>query len=407
MGHDRQPRHDLRLLPARPARTTTCASRPAPATCPTAVPTSSSRRAPPARSCSSRASTIAEESSEVSIEHVYHAGSSPATTRASPTSPVALRLLRRAAGRSPGLDSPIGLERHVHVDPHADGLGDDRPGAPRQRSVRNRAQGMLGIDGPVHRPLRDRRRRTSRRNSRRTSSPRRRKDRTAPDQRQRDPRRQRLQRRAAMSRDFSHFVFSSSNYSKASSATDVTRRSSSLRAARPAASAPPTTTTSRTREVERHLEAARAANRSRRSEPDRRRKGDRLPRGLPGRLPHPDGNAGEPDRRANCAYLYMRVNDAITYDISEGEPVIPIGMTRSGEKVFFTTDEQLVPGRHRLQRRPLHVARGRHRRRRTDRALPGQRPGQRRRMHRLLGPERLRRRIPPARTAPSGSRHST
>ena len=44
------------------------------------------------------------------------------------------------------------------------------------------------------------------------------------------------------------------------------------------------------------------------------------------------------------AYLFLRVNDAITYDISEGHPVIPIGMTQSGEKVFFTTPAQLVPG---------------------------------------------------------------
>src|SRR4029079_16636446 len=37
------------------------------------------------------------------------------------------------------------------------------------------------------------------------------------------------------------------------------------------------------------------------------------------------------------AYLFLRVDDAITYDITEGHPAIPIGMTQSGNKVFFTT----------------------------------------------------------------------
>lgn len=43
------------------------------------------------------------------------------------------------------------------------------------------------------------------------------------------------------------------------------------------------------------------------------------------------------------AYLFLRVNDAITYDITQGHPAIPIGMTQSGNKVFFTTAAQLVP----------------------------------------------------------------
>jgi hypothetical protein len=47
---------------------------------------------------------------------------------------------------------------------------------------------------------------------------------------------------------------------------------------------------------------------------------------------------------SELAYLFLRVNDAITYDISEGHPVTPIGMTQSGNKVFFTTSAQLVPG---------------------------------------------------------------
>ncbi len=46
---------------------------------------------------------------------------------------------------------------------------------------------------------------------------------------------------------------------------------------------------------------------------------------------------------SELAYLFLRVNDAMTYDISEGHPVTPIGMTQSGNKVFFTTDAQLVP----------------------------------------------------------------
>jgi hypothetical protein len=42
-------------------------------------------------------------------------------------------------------------------------------------------------------------------------------------------------------------------------------------------------------------------------------------------------------------YLYMRVNDGVTYDIGRGHPVEPIGMTRNGEKVFFVTTAQM-PG---------------------------------------------------------------
>jgi hypothetical protein len=43
------------------------------------------------------------------------------------------------------------------------------------------------------------------------------------------------------------------------------------------------------------------------------------------------------------AYLFLRVNDAVTYDITLGHPAIPIGMTQSGKKVFFTTAASLVP----------------------------------------------------------------
>jgi hypothetical protein len=43
------------------------------------------------------------------------------------------------------------------------------------------------------------------------------------------------------------------------------------------------------------------------------------------------------------AYLYMRVGGGlgVTYEVSEGKPVTPIGMNRSGSKVFFTTPEKL------------------------------------------------------------------
>ena len=76
------------------------------------------------------------------------------------------------------------------------------------------------------------------------------------------------------------------------------------------------------------------------------------------------------------AYLFLRVNDAITYDITEGHPAIPIGMTQSGDKVFFTTAAQLDARRHRLERRPLPVERKRLAERPADGPLPGQRPGQ-------------------------------
>ena len=39
--------------------------------------------------------------------------------------------------------------------------------------------------------------------------------------------------------------------------------------------------------------------------------------------------------------LYMRVNDAVTYDVSQGHYVTYVGMTDSGSKVYFTSPEQL------------------------------------------------------------------
>jgi len=42
------------------------------------------------------------------------------------------------------------------------------------------------------------------------------------------------------------------------------------------------------------------------------------------------------------SHLYMRVNDAVTYEIAEGHAVNFIGMTSDGSKVFFTSNEQLT-----------------------------------------------------------------
>jgi hypothetical protein len=42
------------------------------------------------------------------------------------------------------------------------------------------------------------------------------------------------------------------------------------------------------------------------------------------------------------AHLYMRVNNAVTYDVSAGKPVHYIGATPDGAKVYFTSDEGLT-----------------------------------------------------------------
>jgi hypothetical protein len=42
------------------------------------------------------------------------------------------------------------------------------------------------------------------------------------------------------------------------------------------------------------------------------------------------------------AHLYMRVNDAVTYDVSKGTGVRLIGMTRTGSEVFFASDQRLT-----------------------------------------------------------------
>lgn len=43
------------------------------------------------------------------------------------------------------------------------------------------------------------------------------------------------------------------------------------------------------------------------------------------------------------SHLYMRVNDAITYDVSRGQGVHYVGMTRDGKHVFFEATQQLTP----------------------------------------------------------------
>ena len=41
-------------------------------------------------------------------------------------------------------------------------------------------------------------------------------------------------------------------------------------------------------------------------------------------------------------HLYLRVNDAITYDVSQGKDVEYVGMTEDGSKIYFTSEEQLT-----------------------------------------------------------------
>lgn len=45
---------------------------------------------------------------------------------------------------------------------------------------------------------------------------------------------------------------------------------------------------------------------------------------------------------AGLAHLFMRVNQMVTYDVSRGAAVEPIGMTRDGSKVYFITTEPLT-----------------------------------------------------------------
>ena len=43
------------------------------------------------------------------------------------------------------------------------------------------------------------------------------------------------------------------------------------------------------------------------------------------------------------SHLYMRIDGAVTYDVSKGHDVHYVGMTKDGSKVYFTTADQLTP----------------------------------------------------------------
>lgn len=59
----------------------------------------------------------------------------------------------------------------------------------------------------------------------------------------------------------------------------------------------------------------------------------------------PCGNPGGISTRCPMqpSNLYMRVDDAVTYDVSQGHDVKYVGMTADGSKVYFTSEEQLTP----------------------------------------------------------------
>ena len=100
-----------------------------------------------------------------------------------------------------------------------------------------------------------------------------------------------------MSRDFNHFVFSSNNYIEGFFGGTP----------HPAVVFAPGGQTDGLGSAydnnigdarsQLHLETPGRRTDSTRRQPDRRRKGDRLPRGLDGRDPHPDGSSREPDDR--------------------------------------------------------------------------------------------------------------
>jgi hypothetical protein len=49
-----------------------------------------------------------------------------------------------------------------------------------------------------------------------------------------------------------------------------------------------------------------------------------------------------PPKLSYPAHLYMRVNDAVTYEVSPGADAKYVGMTSDGSKVFFTSEEHLT-----------------------------------------------------------------
>ena len=173
--------------------------------------------------------------------------------------------------------------------------------------------------------------------------------------------------------------------SKASSAARRTRRSSSLPAARPTASGRPTTTTSATREVDviSKLPGGEpiplAANRTAEE------------KAIDFRGVSTDGThilmeTPATPATGELAYLFLRVNDAITYDISEGHPVTPDrDDPERGKGLLHDSGAQLVPD-DTDSSVDLYSGARTARRRRTHAALAGQRQGQHRRLRRLLGP---------------------
>lgn len=61
-------------------------------------------------------------------------------------------------------------------------------------------------------------------------------------------------------------------------------------------------------------------------------------------VPACEGPTGNPLPRCPMrkSHLYMRVDQALTYDVSEGSAVTYVGMTPPGNKVYFTTAERLT-----------------------------------------------------------------
>ena len=54
-------------------------------------------------------------------------------------------------------------------------------------------------------------------------------------------------------------------------------------------------------------------------------------------------SSDHPQEETRDLHLYMRVNDAVTYDVSKGHAVFLLGMTGDGSTVYFTSQEQLIP----------------------------------------------------------------
>ena len=347
----------------------------------------------------------AKENCEFSIGTPTTPASSTRPTRATPTRPS--RFAYFGGLSSPARPQLAGQHQgHVHVDPDQCRLGDRASRASGQGSECKPARKECSdIDGPLHRPLGNRRRRLPRRNSRPTCSPPavRRKGRL-PTNVALIPGGKTFRGAQAMSRDFSHFVFSSNNYIEGFFGGD-TAPGGRLRSGRPdRRSRLRLRQQHRDARSQHHLETPERRTDSARSGPDRRRKGDRLPRGLDGRIPHPDGNAREPaDERTGLPVPPRQRRDHLRHlRRPSGDP--DRDDRRAETKVFFTTDAQLVPGDtdssvDLYQWREDGTVDGE-----LTVLSQGNGQGNTDACSRLLGSERLRGRIPPSRTAPSRSR---